>query len=436
MTSGMMQKTRFLPDINRKNNVRSSHQWKKEMKEPNQGSAVREKKQSSTVTENDIAQFRNGLHQNLCVSMLQEGFHRSFEELFSLLKHWSTNRLAAGPDSSLWLQPSLEEQPHKLEMLKKHLTRAEATQRADQYEEVNENYLALAKFFSEPEDRWLRLHFYKLSLVAACKVKLDSGRKEAEANAYLGQVYQEQGDLELAREHLEVFHHMAVGRPWQDKSGQTHQSKACKKLCRVYMLLAQGHLQSKEYRPAIDMLNKAYELAKEGGDKKMEAEAAYTVGLAYQSTGDRRTARQFLNISVEIYTTLEDPGSLGKTYQAIAESLGSEGKVNESIQYLQKYAEISQKSDHHQNLQDACMSLGFIHISNGQYDSAHKCFDQAYDMAGSLDSVAQLQKAQVYVGIARAHAMLSAYTTHIKMDKPENIHTLIHWKGTQKFNMS
>lgn len=62
--------------------------------------------------------------------MLQEGFHRSFEELFSLLKQWSTNRLAAGPDSLLWLQPSLEEQPHKLEMLKNHLTKAEAAQRA------------------------------------------------------------------------------------------------------------------------------------------------------------------------------------------------------------------------------------------------------------------------------------------------------------------
>lgn len=62
--------------------------------------------------------------------MLREGFHRSFAEFFSLLQRWNSSRLTAGEGSALWQQRPLEEQPHKLETLKEHLTRAEAAERA------------------------------------------------------------------------------------------------------------------------------------------------------------------------------------------------------------------------------------------------------------------------------------------------------------------
>lgn len=73
---------------------------------------------------------RHSLHQNLCVSMLQEGFHLSFKEFFSLLQRCKSQRLAMGPDNELCLKPSLEEQPDKLKTLKEHLTRAEVARRA------------------------------------------------------------------------------------------------------------------------------------------------------------------------------------------------------------------------------------------------------------------------------------------------------------------
>lgn len=62
--------------------------------------------------------------------MLQVGFHRSFKEFYSLLQRSKADSLAADPGSELWPKLSLEEQPHKLEMLKEHLTRAETAQRA------------------------------------------------------------------------------------------------------------------------------------------------------------------------------------------------------------------------------------------------------------------------------------------------------------------
>lgn len=107
--------------------------------------------------------------------------------------------------------------------MKEHLTRTEAAQRngdapareitlnsnlmewkyksffffLGQHAEVYESHLALAKFFSEPDDMWLRHHFYELSLKAANKVEMDSGRREADANAHLAHMYLEQGNTYL-----------------------------------------------------------------------------------------------------------------------------------------------------------------------------------------------------------------------------------------------
>ncbi|MCI4387736.1 hypothetical protein PGIGA_G00077700 [Pangasianodon gigas] len=425
------QKTRFLPDINEKSPVKASLQ-RKEMKKPNRGSGERERIQTTTMNAGEIAQFRYSLHQNLCVSMLQEGFHRSFKEFFSLLQRWKADRLAAGPDSKLWLTHSLEEQPHKLEKLKEHLTRAEAAQRADQYVEVYESHLALAKFFSEPEDMWLRHHFYKLSLKAAREVKTDSSRREAEANAHLAHLYLERGDLELAQEHFEMFHHLAVGQSWQDESGHTHLFRSCESLCRVYTLLAQRQLQCREYLVAIQLLKQAYEMTKEAGDKKMEGEAAYRLGLAYQSMGNQTTAKQILNIFMEISTALGDMESLGKAYKAIAKSLESEGKISDAIEHLQKYLEVCQENNQHENLQDAYMCLGSIHISQAEYERSCEYFTQAFEMACSLDLKPCIQKAEVCLGIARAHSMLRAYTTHLQTNMPPNVCTLISWKETRE----
>ncbi|KAF5897275.1 tetratricopeptide repeat protein 29 isoform X1, partial [Clarias magur] len=354
MASGVFprEKARFLPDIYEKSLVKvKASLHGKDMKNPSQRRAMMH---AARVHADEIAQSRHSLHQNLCVSMLQEGFHLSFKEFFSLLQRSKAQR-SKGLDNELCLKPSLEEQPDKLKTLKEHLTHAEVAQRADKFVEVYESYSALAKFFSEPEDMWLRHHFYELSLEAARKVKMDSGRREAEASEHLGHLYLERGDLELAQEHFETFHHLAARR--------AHLSRARESLCRVYTLLAQRQMKRGEYQKAIVLLKQANEMAKEAGDKKMEGETAYSIGLAYQSLGNQTIARQFLSIFMEISTALGDMESLDKAQKAIAKSLKSEGKINDTIKHLRKYLEVCRENNQHENLQDAYMCLGSLHMS-------------------------------------------------------------------------
>jgi len=66
-----------------------------------------------------------------------------------------------------------------------------------QYAEVYEDHLFLARFFTEPEDEWLKRHFSQLALHSARKFKMDCGKREAEANLHLGQVYLEKGNTSI-----------------------------------------------------------------------------------------------------------------------------------------------------------------------------------------------------------------------------------------------
>uniref|UniRef100_A0A672QQU4 Tetratricopeptide repeat protein 29 n=1 Tax=Sinocyclocheilus grahami TaxID=75366 RepID=A0A672QQU4_SINGR len=191
-----------------------------------------------------------------------------------------------------------------------------------QYGEAYDNHMFLARFFTEPEDKWLKHHFIQLALHSARKFKMDSGKREAEANLHMGQVYLEKGQLERAQEHYEVFYHLTMGRTWQDPSGRMHHSRSCEELQKLFTLLGQRLLQAQDYTHAIKMFNEAYQMAKESGDRGSEGEAAYRLGLAYQSTGDQKTAKQVCSdVCMEISTILKNADSLGRAYEAIAKSL-------------------------------------------------------------------------------------------------------------------
>ena len=73
--------------------------------------------------------YRNTYKHNLCVDMLQNGFHLSFCELFALIKQQEDARVEAGQESLMWTMVLLKDQHEKLDMLKLHLTRAENAQR-------------------------------------------------------------------------------------------------------------------------------------------------------------------------------------------------------------------------------------------------------------------------------------------------------------------
>uniref|UniRef100_A0A8C0B7N8 Tetratricopeptide repeat protein 29 n=1 Tax=Buteo japonicus TaxID=224669 RepID=A0A8C0B7N8_9AVES len=347
------------------------------------------------LSKQEAAANRNSYKKNICIDMLRQGYHESFSELFTLIQKWNALREAAGPGSAIWQQKSLEEQPDKLDQLYLFLTRAEAAQRAGHYEEVYDNQLNLAYCFNDPEDKWLSNYFYEQCFNTAQLIKIDGGKREAQAHANMGLINEEQGHVMKAAEHYEAFYQLTEGSTWKDQTGHTYNSLACEHLWRIYTLLADKMLENKEHQQAIKTLIKALKMAKEGGDTKMEGEAAYCLSLAYHFAGEQQTA-----LSV----------------------------MAESIKYLGEFMKTAENAHLSQSLVDACVLLGNIYNERGNYNEAFEYFSQASEAAKTLNNLPLVDETKTYYGIAKAHKLMVAFNSHIEAEDPVSLKYLLAWK--------
>ncbi|OBS57288.1 hypothetical protein A6R68_11587, partial [Neotoma lepida] len=383
--------------------------------------------------------------------MLRDGYHKSFTELFTLMEQWDARRHAAEVRSLFWLQRPLEEQPDKLDNFYHYLTRAETAERQEYYEEVYNNLYALACYFDNPEDKWVRNHFYERCYNIAQLIKADGGRKEAEAQAHMGLLFEEEGELLEAAQHYEAFHELTQGRIWKDETGQLLNLLACESLVRTYRLLSDRMLENKEYKQAIKILMKASEIAKGGSDRSMEGEAALYLGSAHLAAGEHETAltvsrserHHFIIADVtvlhkycEIATNMDDDLSLGRAYEVIAKVLQSQGEMTEAIKYLEKVVNIARNNFQSLDVIRASTMLGDIYneknaCAEGQYSKASEYFQQAFLTTVELMKTELMDETKVHYGIARAHQMMLTMKSYIESADMDSLNCLLSWKESR-----
>ncbi|CAO2611299.1 Tetratricopeptide repeat protein 29 [Lemmus lemmus] len=311
------------------------------------------------LSKEEVAAHRNSYKKSICVDMLRDGYHKSFTELFALMEQWDALRHAAEVRSLFWIQRPLEEQPEKLDSFYRYLTRAEAAERQEYYEEVYNNLYALACFFNNSEDKWVRNHFYERCFNVAQLIKVDGGKKEAEAQAHMGLLFEEEGELLEAAHHYEAFHELTQGRIWKDETGHYLNLLACESLVRTYRLLSDRMLENKEYKQAIKILIKASEIAKEGSDSNMEGEAALYLGSAHLAAGEYETA---LKVSQsEQHFIISDVIISDEIYTNCFPFYSSQGQMTEAIKYLEKVVKIARNNFQSLDVIRASTMLGDIY---------------------------------------------------------------------------
>ncbi|KAM4834404.1 tetratricopeptide repeat protein 29 [Thomomys bottae] len=380
------------------------------------------------LSKEEVAAYRNSYKKSICVDMLRDGYHKSFAELFGLIEQWDSLRDAARLKAIFWLQKPLEERPDTLDHFYHYLTRAETAEREGYFEEVYNSFYALACYFSDPEDKWVRNHFYERCFKIAQLIKYDGGKKEAESESHMGLLYEEDGQLQEAAEHYEAFHHLTQGRIWKDQDGHFLNLVACENLLRIYRLLADKMLENEDYKQAIKILRKACEIAKEGNDRTMEGEASYYLGLAHLSAGDYDIALNDLNNFSQISIEQDDDLSLGKAYEAIARVLQCKGETTEAIKYLEKVVKIARNNFLSLDIVRASTMLGDIYNKKGKYNKASKFFEQAFDTTVKLMNVSLMDETKVHYGIAKAHQMMMTMNSCIESDNIHGLDGLLSWK--------
>ncbi|XP_055975007.1 tetratricopeptide repeat protein 29 [Sorex fumeus] len=380
------------------------------------------------LSKEEVAVYRNSYKKNICVDLLRDGYLNAFIELFGLIEKWESMRLIAKEKETFWPQKPLEDQPEKLDHLYYHLTKAEEAGRKKSPEHVYDNLYALACYFNNNEDTWVRNHFFERCFQVAKEIKLDGGRKEAEAHRNMAFLYEEEGQLHEATEHYEAFHQLTQGRMWKDETGRSLNLLACESLLRTLRLLADKMLENKEYKQAIKILIKASEIAKEGNDKTMEGQAYYYLGLAHSAAGEFETSLQALNNFRSISTYLQDKPSLTKAYEAIAKVLQSQGKMTEAIKYLKKLLKIARNNFQNLDIVKASMMLGEIYNEKGEYNKATEYFQQAFKTTAELTNATMMDETKVHYGIAKAHKMMLNVTNYIEAADHNSLECLLSWK--------
>ncbi|XP_068569291.1 tetratricopeptide repeat protein 29 isoform X2 [Cebidichthys violaceus] len=347
------------------------------------------------LSKSEISLFRNSLKQNICVELLQDGYHRSFSEIFSLLSSDVDRRAAAEPGSSVTVQTPLDQQWDKLETMRLHLRRAEQAENTGCWTAVCDQRLLLGHYFSSLEDLRLGLHFYH-----SCADRQQGGhsRAAAEARAGLVEVYLQLGELQRAKQQAELCLRQAEEGGWPDSDGRPLRLRALRALWRIYGRLAD---EDQDQDQALKLLHEGHGRAVESEDKHSESEACYRLGLTYQRAGDRDTAKQFLNSCIQMYDTLQDAEGLVKSYRALVKSIESEGNTGDTLQCLEKMADISRSNGLQTNLVDALICLGNIYYT------------------------------QVSLASARAHSLISKHIAEVEASSTAALRRPVVWKETR-----
>eukprot|EP00064_Thunnus_orientalis_P016409 superscaffoldBa00003249_g16474 len=277
---------RFLPEINSNKQRRDAQ---RRMKVGSLQTASVLDKSAQILSREEIAQCRNSLKQNICVETLQEGYHRSFSELFSLLRRDQDQRATAEPGTDVLFQSPLEEQRDKLETMKLHLSLAEKAERTGSWSMVHEQRLFLGRYFSAPEDLWLSKHFY---LSCTERQQGSRSRPATEARACLAELYLHQDDVIVCL-CVQFFNtYMQICGTLEDPDG----------LGKAYKAMAnEGNIDE-----TVRCLEQLADISLSNGLQRSLADAHLCLGKIYFTSRQYERASQYFLQSYEVTCNLGD----------------------------------------------------------------------------------------------------------------------------------
>jgi len=376
----------------------------------------------------EVAKIRNTYKHNLCVSLLKDGFHKSFAEIYNLIENRKAERLAAGQDSIIWLEKSLEEKPEKLDELAKYLTKAETMERNGKWKDVYENRVRLAEYFLTSGDRWLSDYLFETALNTSKNIKLDGRRREAEAYCNRALALERNGDIVEALDHMRKFHKITDGKPWKNDYDVLLSSISCRHLCRLYFTLADKKSDDIEYQ--LKCLHDAYQVASESKDESLQkAKCALKLAKKYEENNDSKTALQYLNECLEISQQLGEGKLYARCCQQMAQSLQSVGEVERALILLDMFADAANQVKDNKLIAASAACLGELSITRGEYEKSATQCQSAYK-SSEVDAI---QRPSVLLGISQAFNIRNSYNMMVQQADTSCDH-LISWKNNRNFN--
>ncbi len=171
--------------------------------------------------------------------------------------------------------------------------------------------------------------------------------------------------------------------------------------------LSVSYYMKKEYKEAVDYLEKAIEMDKKGAEGKIQSYEGllntkylkwqiYYNGAVEYSKENPAKGVELAKKALEV----DDPAKVSQSYNLLASMMFNSGKYEEAVKFLMKAIEIDTKNI------EAYMTLGHFYLTERNTDEALKNFNQVL----KIDST----QVKVYELIGQAHLVEKAYAEAMK----------------------
>uniref|UniRef100_A0AAQ4PVG7 Tetratricopeptide repeat protein 29 n=1 Tax=Gasterosteus aculeatus aculeatus TaxID=481459 RepID=A0AAQ4PVG7_GASAC len=274
------------------------------------------------LTQAETSRFRNSPKQNICVELLQGGYHRSFTEFFTLLDRDRVGRATPKPG----LRTPLYRQRDKLETMLLHLRQAEQAENTCSWTAACDQRLLLGRYFSDPEDLWLSRHFYHRSADAErgghsrpateARARLaeiylqlaEDKRSESEASYRLGLTYQSAGDHDQAKKFFNSCIQISDELQDADWLGKSYKAMAAS-------LESQGYTHE-----GLQLLEKLVVISRGSGREHALADSLMCLGHVYFKKSQYTTACEYFLQAHEVLSAVGDVSLLQESQVSLAMS--------------------------------------------------------------------------------------------------------------------
>lgn len=156
----------------------------------------------------------------------------------------------------------------------------------------------------------------------------------------------------------------------------------------AYGELGSNHVMMGNYQQAVSCLQNQISIARELGDRNIEANAASALGYAHQLMAQNSVALHYHKLDLEIGKELNLPLLQCRAYGNIGNVEEILGNLNEAIKYQEEHLSIASQIDEKTAKAAAYGSLGSLHHTLGHTSQAVIYLTQALqsiDMTGKPD---------------------------------------------------
>ncbi|MCD4723571.1 MAG: tetratricopeptide repeat protein [Bacteroidales bacterium] len=244
---------------------------------------------------------------------------------------------------------------------------------------------------------------------------------------YIGMIYREQGDFELAREYLEKSlelrkcngDSLGVGMSLDEIAvlarmmgryqeavlllQESLQWKTCVRSSRIdpsrraqkiesqsetYLLLGQVFADWNKFNDALLYYDTAIMLNRQVAYKRGEAQLEYYRGIAWQQKGKQDTAFKYLQRSLELSESMQNKSLIAKALTGLARLYVMQGKLPEALEHLEIALNIYLEEGFTRELPEVYLDLGRARILRGERTAALDALQKAFDGAASMGMIA------------------------------------------------